>query len=142
MPHSLFTSVTLDKADIYIATGAFLLGVIILLALLILRKGVSPSMDTLSDLCAIVNTKGGIIILLTLMWIGTLSGTVAICLWAIIHGVDPANATLVVLLSVLTSGAWGNVNGALFKTMTGDEPKKTGNGASVPTPTPPVPLTP
>lgn len=86
-----------------------------------------PSVDSIIDgilkIAPVFNSKGGIILLLTFMWFMTLGATVAICLWAIIHGVDPQNGVLIVLLSVLTSGAWGNVNGAWLKTMTGEDLK-------------------
>ena len=135
MPGLIVAAIT--KTDVYIASGVILIAFFLALVVHLFRNGVLPSMNTLADLCAMVNTKGGIIVLLTMMWFITLGGTAAICLWAIVHGVDPQNGILVVLLSVLTSGAWGNVNGALFKTMTGDEPKKNGNGA--PAPAPPIP---
>lgn len=82
-----------------------------------------PDPTLLQNYATLTNTKGGIIILLIIMWWGTLLLTIAICLWVIVRGVDPQNGVLVVLLSMLTSGAWGNVNGALFKTMTGEDPK-------------------
>lgn len=82
-----------------------------------------PDPTLLGAYANLTNSKGGIIILLTFMWFITLGLTISICLWAIIHGIDPQNGILILLLGVLTSGAWGNVNGAWLRTLTGEDPK-------------------
>lgn len=115
-------SFTFDKTDLYVGVIlAVLLGMCFLTVALLKRK--TPTIESLNELAALSNTKGGIIILLLIMWFFTLTLTTSIALWAIVKGVDPQNGILILLFGMLSSGAWGNVNGALFKTMTGEDPK-------------------
>lgn len=71
----------------------------------------------------ISNTKGGIILILLSLWLFTLGITGAFSVWIIVRGVDPQHPVAITFLAMLTGTAFGNVNGALFKTMTGEEPK-------------------
>jgi hypothetical protein len=94
-----------------------------------------PSPDTVQTYATIANTPGGIVIILVVLWLFTLTLTTAICLWVIAKGIDPQNGTLVMLTGMLSSGAFGAVNGALFTSITGKEPKPPAGIASVVTTT-------
>lgn len=82
-----------------------------------------PDPHVLQSYATVTNTKGGIILILLSLWIGTLLLTLGFGTWIIIRGVDPQHATVITILAMLTGTAFGNVNGALFKTMTGEDPK-------------------
>jgi hypothetical protein len=112
-----------DKLDIYIALGAVIATAFIVSALISVYRGKFPSIQTLQDIATMFNTKGGIVLLLVTMWFITLSTTVIFGVWVIVKGVDPQNAVTITIFGMLISQAFGNVNGALFKTMTGDDPK-------------------
>lgn len=118
----VLSGLTFDKLDLYILIAAFILSGVIWKTLTTFKQHV-PTLASLQELATLTNTKGGIIILLVFMWFFTLILTTGIALWAIVHGVDPQNGILILLFGMLSSGAWGNVNGALFKTMTGEDPK-------------------
>lgn len=113
----------LDRLDIYIALAAVIVTVVIITAITAAFKGKFPSVETLQELATLFNTKGGIVILLVTMWWFTLVSTVCFGIWVIVKGVDPQHAVVVTILGMLISQAFGNVNGALFKTMTGEDPK-------------------
>jgi hypothetical protein len=114
---------SLDKLDIYVALIAALFAASVLLLLKFVKSPDLPSVQSLQNLATVFNTRGGIVVLLTFMWYSTLAITVGFCIWVVARGIDPQNAVVVTLLGVLVGQAFGNVNGALFKTMTGDEPK-------------------
>jgi hypothetical protein len=112
-----------DKLDIYIALGAVIITAFLVSTLILAYRGKFPSVQTLQDIATMFNTKGGIVLLLVVMWFLTLSTTVIFGVWVIVKGVDPQNAVTITIFGMLISQAFGNVNGALFKTMTGDDPK-------------------
>lgn len=142
-----------DKLDIYLIGGTFLLCTIGFAGMLLWMKRY-PSVETLEGLASIFNTKGGIIMFLWLAWWITLYTTVAFGAWVIVKGIDPQHAVVVTILGMLVAQAFGNVNGALFKTMTGEEPRPpagtsttvqqttTATVATPIVPTPTVPVTP
>jgi hypothetical protein len=102
---------------------ALLMAALALILVSTVRQCRWPSVDSLLKLAPIFNMRGGIIMLLTIMWFTSLFLTMAFVIWVLHVGIDPQNAAVVVALAMLTSGAFGGVNGALFKTMTGEEPK-------------------
>lgn len=108
----------------------------IFIAFVLIFRNHIPSIETIQDMAALFNTKGGIIMFLWLAWLGTLSTTVAFGIWVIVKGVDPQHTVVTIVLGMLISQAFGNVNGALFKTMTGEEPARNGKP---PDPTQPKP---
>jgi len=97
-----------------------------------------PTLAAIQDFSSIFNTKGGIIMLLTSLWILTLTLQVGLGVWVIIRGVDPQHTVVTVLFAMLSGQAFGNVNGALFKRMTGEEPSRSSSTYTGPAP-PPVP---
>jgi len=82
-----------------------------------------PDPAILQGYATICNTKGGIILILLCLWLLTLGVTTTFCMWVIVKGIDPQNAVVIFMLGVLSGTAFGNVNGAFFKTMTGEDPK-------------------
>ena len=122
-----------DKLDIYIALGALVLGIAFVSAVVLAYRGKVPSVETLQELATVFNTKGGIVLVLLVMWTGTLAGTVAFGIWVIAKGIDPQHAVVVTLLGMLVSQAFGNVNGALFTAFKGEDPKPTPGIQSVKT---------
>jgi hypothetical protein len=118
---------TFDKTDIYIVAVTIVFCILIGSIFYLLRH-TALSLDTLQGLAAIANSKGGLVVLMAFMWFFTLTGTTAFCIWVLVKGIDPQNGVLVTLLGMLVSGAFGTVNGALFRSMSGEEPKKQGNG--------------
>jgi hypothetical protein len=98
-----------------------------------------PDPGLVQNYATVCNTKGGIILLLLLLWLGTLGLITVFCIWVVARGFDPQNSVIVTLLGTLIGTAFGTVNGALFKTMTGEDPKldlhKPGSGP-VPAPSP------
>ena len=112
-----------DKLDIYIALGTAILVMLVIITVMAAYRGKFPSVETLQELATVFNTKGGIVLVLLLMWWITLSGTVAFGIWVIAKGVDPQHTVVVTLLGMLVSQAFGNVNGALFTAFKGDDPK-------------------
>ena len=117
---------TFDKTDIYIVAVTILFCVM-LGSIFYLLKHTALSLDTLQGLAAIANSKGGLVVLMAFMWFFTLIGTTMFCIWVLTKGIDPQNAVLLNLLGMLVSGAFGTVNGALFRSMSGEEPKQNGN---------------
>lgn len=107
------------RTDVWIA---IILAAMVTLAIKACRFQM-PDPTVVQNYATIANTAGGIILILLILWIGTLLLTVAFCVWVIIKGVDPQHAVVISLLGVLAGQAFGNVNGAFFKTMTGQEPK-------------------
>lgn len=81
-----------------------------------------PDPSMVQSYATVTNTPGGIILILLFLWLFTLSLTVAFCVWVIVKGVDPQHAVVITLIGTLTGTAFGNVNGAFFKTMTGQDP--------------------
>lgn len=109
------------KADIYMMIAL----VIFVFAVQVwLRHIPVPSLDGFLQIVSMLNSKGGIIMTLLMLWLFTLSAMIVFSVWIIVKGIDPQNAVVVTLLGVLVGQAFGNVNGALFKTMTGEEPSK------------------
>lgn len=81
-----------------------------------------PDPAVVQSYATVTNTPGGIILILLFLWLFTLTLTVAFCVWVIVKGVDPQHAVVITLIGTLTGTAFGNVNGAFFKTMTGQDP--------------------
>lgn len=124
------------RFDLYGILAVFYV-TIIAFTIYLIRTRQFPSIANLQDLATLFNTKGGLIILLTIMWLFTLVGTVIFAVWILVRGIDPSNSVVVAMLALLTGTAFGNVNGAWLKTMTGEEPSRNGNGK----PSVPAPLT-
>lgn len=82
-----------------------------------------PEPGVIQSYATIANTKGGIILILLTLWVMTLFVTIGFCVWVIVRGVDPQHGVVITLLGVLSGTAFGNINGAFFKTMTGEDPK-------------------
>lgn len=82
-----------------------------------------PSAATIIQLAPVLNTKGGLILLLVMMWTFSLLLTVVFVFWVIVHKIDPQNSAVVLLLGMLTSGAFGGVSSVLWRTMTGEDTK-------------------
>jgi hypothetical protein len=111
-----------NKIDVYIIVGTVFVSVVALLTLLIWYRRF-PTVQTLTEISSLFNTKGGIIMVLWLAWWLTLFTTLSFGIWVIVKGVDPQHGVVITLLAMLSSQAFGNVNGALFKTMTGEDVK-------------------
>lgn len=114
--------VPFDKLDIYIALGAAIVAMIVTATITAAFKDKLPSVTTLQEVATIFNTKGGIILVLLMMWGVTLSGTVAFGIWVIAKGIDPQHAVVLTILGMLVSQAFGNVNGSLFTMLKGEDP--------------------
>ena len=112
----------IDKLDIYLIAGTLLLATFGFAFVMLWQKRY-PSVETLEALASIFNTKGGIIMFLWLAWWLTLLITICFGTWVIVKGVDPQHGVVITILGMLVAQAFGNVNGALFKTMTGEEPR-------------------
>jgi hypothetical protein len=112
----------ITRTDIYLAIG---LCAVLWLLIKACRLHL-PDPAILQAYATIANTKGGIILSLLMLWVGTLLLTLGFGIWVISKGVDPQHAVVVTLLGMLYSGAFGGVTGALFKTMTGEDPKPPG----------------
>jgi hypothetical protein len=82
-----------------------------------------PTVQDIQELATVFSTKGGFILALLVMWFVTLFGTVSFGIWVIVKGVDPQHAVVVTILGMLVSQAFGNVNGSLFTSFKGDDPK-------------------
>jgi hypothetical protein len=85
-----------------------------------------PGPEVVQGYATLANTKGGLVLLMTAMWFFTLIGTASIAIWVLVKGLDPQNGVLITLFGMFISQAFGTVNGALFKTMTGEDPKPPG----------------
>lgn len=118
----LASMAAVTKVDVYVIAIA---GLLTLATISILRQVVIPSFSTLSSFMALLNSKGGLIFVLLILWIISFTASIALGLWALVKGVSPENAILMMLLSWVTGQAWGNINGALLKTMTGEQPPLT-----------------
>lgn len=84
-----------------------------------------PAPATMQGYATISNTPGGLILILTLLFILTLFLTIGFGVWIIARGVDPQNAVAITILGMLSSGAFGGVSGALFSQMKGQDPHGT-----------------
>jgi hypothetical protein len=122
----------ITKYDVY---ALILLAFFALIVHQILKRVVFPSFETFSGTVALLNSKGGIIFVLLILWIISFGVSIAFGWWIIVKGISPQNALVMVLISWLTGQAWGNANGALLKTMTGEEPAKQGSSSSISTTT-------
>ena len=91
-------------------------------AIAAIRRCGFPSVDTLIKLAPLFNSKGGLILLLTVMWFFSMIVTISVVIWVVAGKVDPQNTVVVMLLGMLTSGAFGGVSSVLFRTMTGEDP--------------------
>jgi hypothetical protein len=131
---------TITRFDIY---GIFAVGWLTTFGLvcLLIAKDKIPSVDTILEFSTLFNTKGGIIMSLWVAWLGCILVTVAFGVWVILHGINPQHIVVVLLLNTLTSNVSGGVGAVLFKTMTGEEPSRNGNGKHPPDPlaAPPMP---
>jgi hypothetical protein len=119
----LFTRIELD-----ILIAAILLGGFGFLTLMAWKRSFPP-VETIVEFAALFNQPGGIIMFLWAAWAGTLTITLLFGIWVIRVGIDPQHSVVVTILGMLISQAFGNVNGALFKTMTG-EPKPVSPGTT------------
>jgi len=81
-----------------------------------------PEPAKMQGYATITNTPGGLILILTLLFVLTLFSTLAFGVWIIARGIDPQNAVAITILGMLTSGAFGGVSGALFSQMKGQDP--------------------
>lgn len=115
----LLAQLSITKFDVW---GLLLLVLLLIGALKACRVKL-PDPSLVQAYATICNTKGGIIMILFFLWIFTLVVTVTFCVWVIRAGVSPEHAVVISLLGVLSGTAFGNVNGAFFKTMTGEDPK-------------------
>ncbi len=111
-----------DKLDVYLIAGTFILTISMIVFMAMLWRR-APSVESLEALASIFNTKGGIIMFLWLAWWVTMFLVIGFGSWVIIKGVDPQHAVVITIMGMLVSNAFGNVSGALFKTMTGEEPR-------------------
>ena len=116
---SLLAMPTITRTDVWLAVG---LALVAFLAIKACRVQF-PDATTVQGYATISNTKGGIILILLFLWLFTLILTVGFCIWVIVKGIDPQHAVVITLIGTLTGTAFGNVNGAFFKTMTGEDPK-------------------
>src|SRR5271166_4867497 len=115
---ALFTLPTITRLDAWAAIG---LALFVTFAIKACRVHL-PDPVILQGYATIANTPGGLILILTFLWLLSLSVMVAVCLWVIEKGIDPSNGTLVLLTGMLSSSAFGGVSGVLFSTMTGQPP--------------------
>ena|SRR5277367_6593194 len=118
----------LTKIDVEVITGLMFLSTYVLVITMAWR-GNFPSVDQLLELSTLFNAKGGIIMALWVAWIFTLMLTVGFGMWVIVRGVDPQHTVVTVIFGMLISQAFGGVNGVLFKTMTGEDPKINGKSS-------------
>jgi hypothetical protein len=81
-----------------------------------------PDAATVQSYATITNTPGGLILILTILWVFTLANLEAFCIWTLVKGIDPQNGTVILLQGMLSTGAFGAVSGALFSQMKGQEP--------------------
>lgn len=117
--HVLWAALPVTHGDIW---GAIVLTAIVILLIKACRvKWPDPAI--MQSYATIANTPGGIILLLYFLWVFTLITTVAFCIWVLEKGIDSTNGTVVLITGMLSSGAFGAVTGALFSTMTGQDPK-------------------
>jgi len=112
-----FESIT--KLDVYVF---LIISFFVFVTLIAIKRSVVPSLQSLMSFIALLNSKGGLIFVLLILWIVSFAASITLGLWALIKGVSPQNAILMMLLSWVTGQAWGNINGALLKTMTGEQP--------------------
>jgi hypothetical protein len=117
----LFTRVELDI--LLISTFLAVFGLLTFMA----WKRSFPSVEQVTAFATLFNTPGGIIMFLWAAWVGTLTITVFFGVWVIRVGIDPQHQVVTIILGMLISQAFGNVNGALFKTMTGEKPAPPSN---------------
>lgn len=141
MSLALLAFPTITRTDVWIAV---LLSLLVTLAIKACRVQ-TPDPAKVQAFATISNTKGGIILILLGLWLFTLVITAIFSVWIIVRGVDPQHPVAITFLAMLTGTAFGNVNGALFKTMTGEDPKAPASIQQTTTTrieTPPVPPTP
>jgi hypothetical protein len=114
-----------ERLDLYVGAAVLIAVLLIALAWKIVNQSAwsLPSVQDIQELATMCNTKGGIVLLLVTMWAFTLTIILIFSIWVIIKGIDPQNAIVVLVLGMMTSGAFGTINGALFRTMTGEDPK-------------------
>jgi hypothetical protein len=122
-----------DKLDVYIIVATALFVLFAVATISAAFRGKLPSVQTLQNLATLFNTKGGIIILLVMMWWCTLAGTVSFCVWVVAKGIDPQHPVVVMVLGMLISQAFGNVNGSLFTMFKGEDPKPPAGMSSIST---------
>jgi hypothetical protein len=117
---------TITRLDIWIAIALTLLVVLMIKAC----RFTWPDPSVVQSYATVANTPGGLILILLVLWIGTLAITVAFCVWVLVRGIDPQNGTVVLITGMLSSGAFSAVSGALFTRMTGQEPKLPGTSST------------
>lgn len=141
MSAAVFAFPEITRTDVWVA---IVLALVVTLAIKACRVR-TPDPATIQSFATISNTKGGIILILLGLWLFTLVITAIFSVWIIVRGVDPQHPVAITFLAMLTGTAFGNVNGALFKTMTGEDPKAPASIQQTTTTrieTPPVPPTP
>ncbi len=127
-----FPSVTITHTEVW---AIIVLTAFVVLAIKACRGFKLPDPGSVQGYATLANSKGGLVLLMTFMWFFTLVSTAAFTVWILIRGVDPQNAQVITLTGMFISQAFGTVNGALFKTMTGEDPKP-------PSPLPLIPVVP
>jgi hypothetical protein len=119
---ALWTWPVINRTDIYLLAAVVL---IIWFALKACKLKL-PEPSVIQGYATITNTPGGLILILTALFILTLLLTLGFGVWVLTRGIDPQNATVILLMGMLSSGAFGGVSGALFTRMTGQDPKPPG----------------
>jgi len=112
----------MDRFDILF----MLLGMFIALGVVVWRKA-WPSAAVLHDLVDLMNTKGGIILLLWMTSMIFFGVGMKMVYWGVnrmLEGkLSTDNALILSAFNWITGSAFGGAFGAMIKTMTGDDPK-------------------
>jgi hypothetical protein len=129
---------TIDRYDILFV----LLGMLIVYLTLAWRKSL-PSTSGLHDLVDLVNTKGGIIIVLWVTSMIFFGVGMKVLFWStnrMIEGkISTDNAMVLTCFNWISGSCFGGAFGAMIKTMTGDDLRHLTRSTDVPPPTPPGP---
>jgi hypothetical protein len=114
----------MDRYDILFV----LLGVFLTLGIVVWRKA-WPDAQVIHDAIEMLNSKGGIILLLWLTSMMFFGAGIEMVYWGVnkmIEGkLTTDNALILSSFNFITGSAFGGAFGALLKTMTGEEPKRT-----------------
>ncbi len=112
------SAIPITHADVWVA-----ICLVMLITLLIKACRLKwPEPATMQGYATITNTPGGLILILTSLFVLTLFLTIGFAVWIIARGIDPQNAVAITILGMLSSGAFGGVSGALFSQMKGQDP--------------------
>jgi hypothetical protein len=127
-----------ERATVGFGTGIALEATTLVMAFIVLLwfKRL-PSIQSLQGLADLLNTKGGIVMLLTLLSITFFAAGMRMMYWAVNMQLDGKlttdNALIISAFNFCTGTAFGGSFAALLKTMTGEEPsKKAPAGEEVP----------